>query len=354
MKYARVVIAASFLLALSVRAYRAPESYFSGFIAAAGLAYWTRFACVIGGDLAGVVMGLLGAVAATIFVQATNSELHAAAVFFGGLLLNIAEYWSKENKLTTRNLFVTGVVAGLAAATSIATAPYLVGAVAFFFAMTSEVRRAFWVPSTREMKSQVSRVMLLVIIGLLLVAAASWNAQRPFYGMDAAPAFTLAAQALVILWCWHRARLFVASARRFAFFLGGLFLGGVIPAALKISSFRGFRPFPVVNLSAWIGEMPLRLCEVFSVLSPHKLGLAALVGALVVLVGGFLTIRGRNRRVYATSLVVTAVSMTSWTAYYPLYLSLAFAVGLSPRRKVLILGLVPVLVAAIADFAVQY
>lgn len=375
MKSPRLIIAGSFSLCLLLWALRAPEFMFSGFVIAAALAYWTRFAFLIGGAAAAVAMGAFGAFNSSAFVESASQAKNALPVLFGGVLLNMALFWAKETRFSNVALAGAGFVVGLCLTAAPLATPYLIGGAVFFYSLSSETRRAFWVPARRELKVKSSRILLIGVAVFLLVALMSFLLSRPYLGLTVESALAWVLRLILVLWLWNRGRLLIQMPKRVAAAVGGAVFGAlvpvIVPKILGVPTYNETLEVAFVRWNDWLSFSPLlgqRFGQGFSYAYPLLAGLIAGLAAIAAVVLGLVTVPGKQKRVFLAAIVSIVAPLSVWlgiraemflsTSYffmilYPLYLAVALAAAYSRFRLIAAALGAPLILAAIVDLAAR-
>lgn len=348
---------------------------FSGFVVAAALAYWTRFAYLIGGANAAIAMGLLGAFSSSAFVESASQAKNALPLLFGGVLLNMAAYWSKEARFSNFALAGAGFVIGLCLSAAPLATPYIVGAAIFFYMLAPETRRAFWMPARRELKLKSSRILVTGILVFSLIALMAFLLSRPYLGLRVESALGWVLRLVAALWIWNRGRLLIQNPKRVVAVFAGAAVGTLIPVLvpnlMRLPSYNETLDVAFVRWSDWVSFSPLlpqRFGQGFSYAHPLIIGLLAGVAAIAAVVLGFATIPSKQKRVYYAAVTLIAAPLVVWlglraemflsTMYfymvlYPIYLAIALAVAYSRYRLIVAALAAPLLMAVIADFAMR-
>jgi hypothetical protein len=286
---------------------------------------WAMLGLRLAGTVGSAAMLLLTA------FQTTGVGLNVAALI-GGLLANGGLGLARAERVRKSDL----VFAGTAVGASLMAGPnyilYLVIAVLVFGALTSPSRRAWLVPSSRELRSARNRFFSAVAVSAFVFSRALWGVLI-----------------VIMIWFINRGRILLDRSKEAWAVMAGVFIG----VALVFLSGYNLLTLPSWNqLVDTLSSAPFRLAQAFSANHPYSLGWGCLVGAGLALVLGMF---GRAHDGYRT--VLSSVGLTflaglssDFTALRVMInLALSLALVRSRYSFLTIICLLPTLAAAILD-----
>ena len=250
----------------------------------------------------------------------------------GGVLANGALSLACAERISRSHLVLAGLGAGAMLVSGSTSVLYLVIAALFFNSMTLAYRRAWLMPTRRELRSGLNRTLIVAAALAFVFGLASWGAIL-----------------IGVIWFVNRGRIVLDRSRESIAIATGL-VGGVLLAVVFESATLALPSWP--GMIAALGSAPERLAQSFSGLHPRSLGVVCLICA-----GGAIAIGliGKASDGYRTALLATALAFSAGLSNdfiamrVVLNLSLGLAVARSRYPLLVFLLTLPIIVAAIIE-----
>lgn len=320
--------------------------FVNGLFATAGAVLWARFAKRQWGLKAGVVMGLLGAVATERFARSACTDYFVFTLFSSGLMLNFAEAESRQLVVRRKAALLAGLLIGFSWYICRFSALYLVAAMLFYLSAIEPTRRRLWVPSWRELTStNLDRTLLYIIPSGFALSVLAFFTDDRFLGVNAESNLKVFIALSLLVWFRHRWRCVFSSFVNILLVGAGIGIGLIPEFCFKAFVGTKDRVTGLVRWSdihAYSSEILPRIGENFSFYHQRSLGYVAAACGVALLALGL----GQKRHwlVVAPVLLCLGAWLTIHTymhlpsqyffpVFFPLYLSAAFAVAKSRFPK---------------------
>lgn len=345
----------------------------NGLTIALAVALWTRFSIRWSGKkLTGAVTGLLMAVGSGQFARLAQIDYFALSLITGGLLLNLVEFMTRQERVSRLDAFCFGLLSGMTWHVWPLSFLYVIGASVIFLSSISAVRQRLYIPSRRElMNGKINRLLTATIVVCGFLSLMAFFTYDRFLEVNAESNARLMLILMVATVIKHRWRPALESATNFVLLALGTLLGaGPTLYFRALSPEKADHPRGLVrwqDIVDMLHAMPERIGANFSQAAPLTLGLGAAAAAVLILALGFFS-SDRQKR-YRAVLIMVLLLFASWAflhtdvyfdqrrffiLFFPLYLAIGLAAGSSRFRKtILALALVP-LVLGIYDFRINY